>query len=225
MSPWLMSLIFVKLMVWTSDSVMKDARSTAWQSIVPETRISLEPFQQTSFLTPAECEEIIHSTKEGQLRKARLSGAVTNTVVRSASFCWLDEQNVPWLGNRLAEVSADICRTHFPFELHGFDEGFQLLRYAAGTSGQMGDFYDWHIDIGRSVQTRNRKLSMILQLSDPKQYSGGELEINLNGNICAAATGRGTLVAFPSFALHRVCPVLSGERYSLTAWLHGPAFK
>ena len=31
----------------------------------------------------------------------------------------------------------------------------------------------------------------------------------------------GAVVVFPSFQLHRVFPVLSGERYSLVVWLHG----
>ncbi|MBC7479423.1 MAG: 2OG-Fe(II) oxygenase, partial [Pseudorhodobacter sp.] len=30
---------------------------------------------------------------------------------------------------------------------------------------------------------------------------------------------------FPSFVLHRVTPVTAGERWSLTLWSHGPAFR
>ena len=32
---------------------------------------------------------------------------------------------------------------------------------------------------------------------------------------------QGAVVVFPSYQLHRVYPVLSGERYSLVVWMHG----
>jgi PKHD-type hydroxylase len=33
---------------------------------------------------------------------------------------------------------------------------------------------------------------------------------------------RGSISTFPSFCLHKVEPVTSGERWSLVIWIHGP---
>ena len=40
-----------------------------------------------------------------------------------------------------------------------------------------------------------------------------------------AHKARGTLVAFPSYVMHRVTPVTSGTRKSLVAWVAGPKFR
>ena len=36
---------------------------------------------------------------------------------------------------------------------------------------------------------------------------------------------RGTVIAFPSYQLHRVTPVTAGIRKSLVAWVLGPDFR
>ena len=71
----------------------------------------------------------------------------------------------------------------------------------------------------------HRKLSISIQLSDPAGYSGSELEISVNGVPIIAPRDQGTLIAFPSFVLHKVTPLLVGKRYSLVAWVHGPKWK
>ena len=65
-----------------------------------------------------------------------------------------------------------------------------------------------------------RKLSVTVTLSDPKDYKGGELEFdfrNLDPDKkrkpvkCKEILPKGSLVVFPSFVWHRVCPVKSGS--------------
>ena len=79
-----------------------------------------------------------------------------------------------------------------------------------------------------------RKLSVTVTLSDPKEYSGGELEFdfrNLDPDKprkpvkCKEILPKGSLVVFPSFVWHRVCPVKRGERKSLVIWNLGWMFK
>jgi PKHD-type hydroxylase len=36
---------------------------------------------------------------------------------------------------------------------------------------------------------------------------------------------RGAIIAFPSFFLHRVTPIVSGVRKALVIWATGPAFR
>jgi len=112
------------------------------------------------------------------------------------------------------------------------------------TKYKKGQYYDWHCDSwNKPYQTRNpedpqngkiRKLSVTVTLSDPKDYKGGELEFDFRNsdpdkkaNIvkCKEILPKGSLVVFPSFVWHRVCPVKSGERNSLVIWNLGWPFK
>ena len=66
---------------------------------------------------------------------------------------------------------------------------------------------------------------MVIQLSEPDQYEGGQLQLNPAGNFVDAPMERGTAIFFPSFVLHRVAPTTAGLRYSLTQWVHGNPFR
>jgi PKHD-type hydroxylase len=70
-------------------------------------------------------------------------------------------------------------------------------------------------------------LSGIITLSDPKDYTGGELEIKTSENkiIKIGKQPRGTMMVFPSFLQHRVKPVTSGTRHTLVMWARGENFK
>jgi len=78
---------------------------------------------------------------------------------------------------------------------------------------------------------KTRKLSLTLQLSDPKDYSGGELEFDMTVNKnkpyreVLKNKPQGTIVVFPSFIEHRVKPVKKGIRYSLVNWSCGQPWK
>lgn len=74
---------------------------------------------------------------------------------------------------------------------------------------------------------RHRKLSIILQLTDPSEYEGGNLILE---NVEQAPPAdmirkQGSLIAFPSFIYHKLEPVTSGTRHSLVAWFEGPKFQ
>ena len=62
-----------------------------------------------------------------------------------------------------------------------------------------------------------RILSFTVQLSDPAEYEGGELQIGLQN----MTRTRGSAVVFPSYQLHRVSPVTEGRRASLVGWVMG----
>jgi PKHD-type hydroxylase len=90
-------------------------------------------------------------------------------------------------------------------------------------------FYDWHNDVmWESSNCVHRKLSMSIQLSDPSEYEGGDLEIQplyLNPPDPTTLRKQGNVIVFPSFLIHRVTPVTKGTRYSLVAWMEGPKWK
>jgi PKHD-type hydroxylase len=82
--------------------------------------------------------------------------------------------------------------------------------------------YNWHQDFGTGV---SRKLSNVVQLSDPSEYEGGNLQIMTNSGVQRIRKKRGLAVAFPSFTFHTVTPVTAGTRQSLVAWVSGAPFR
>lgn len=144
--------------------------------------------------------------------------------VRRSSIAWIHE---PWIKEMLFSLGHSINREAFGFDLYSglgtFD--VQFTQYAHSS----GDKYDWHIDTAFAQQKPSeRKLSLIVQLSDPTVYSGGDLQFNLTGENRAerfVGLPRGTLIAFPSFLLHCITPVTSGTRHSLVSWLEGPLWR
>jgi PKHD-type hydroxylase len=66
---------------------------------------------------------------------------------------------------------------------------------------------------------------LVVQLSDPSEYEGGELRLHTSQEPVIIRKEKGMVVCFPSYTLHEVTPVTRGERYTLVGWVHGPAFK
>ena len=71
-----------------------------------------------------------------------------------------------------------------------------------------------------------RKLSFAIQLSDPDDYEGGNVQLlDEAGNQYVVPRQRGTIVLFDSRTQHRVCKVTKGIRKSLVGWTVGPRWK
>ena len=148
-----------------------------------------------------------------------------------------------WIGGWIWYYVNKINRENFRYDIVDIDDGhMQYTHYAPG------EYYNWHPDsdldlcytpkvvpgIGANSSEDNvilqgeytRKLSFTLQLTDPKDYTGGELEFidNSNQRFMAPKT-RGTLVVFDSRVRHRVRKVRSGLRKSIVGWVVGPRWK
>lgn len=139
--------------------------------------------------------------------------------IRDSKVSWIipSEQSA-WLFRTMTDYVNILNHNLFKFDLEGFGEGFQFTKYEA-PAGK----YDVHID--KSYGAGIRKLSVVVQLSDPADYEGGELCIQTSSEPTTIIKKQGFLVVFPSYVLHGVKPVTKGTRYSLVAWLTGPAFK
>lgn len=172
--------------------------------------------------SPSECDRIIAIAEEGELDDAGLVGQRADHNIRRADLAWLDERaGAEWVMDRIMSVVARANREHFDFALSEFAESAQVARYGAEREGH----FDWHSDIGLGQVAQRRKLTMVVQLSEPANYDGGRLELRADRATEEARTERGSATLFPSFVLHRVTPVTSGARWSLTIWAHGPAFR
>ena len=77
-----------------------------------------------------------------------------------------------------------------------------------------------------------RKLSMTLNLTEPDDYTGGDLKFDFGPHAgrgrfktCKEIRPRGSLIIFPSYLYHQVTPVTKGTRYSLVIWSLGKPFR
>jgi PKHD-type hydroxylase len=127
-----------------------------------------------------------------------------------------------WVFETLGHVVSSLNAQFFGFDLLGFGEQIQLTNYDGSEQGM----YGWHVDMGPHTNAPCRKLSIVVQLSDPVDYEGGVLELQPSGkDVVKMRKQRGLVVAFPSWTLHQVTPVTQGNRQSLVAWISGPPFK
>lgn len=173
-------------------------------------------------LDAAECDALVALCDAAPKKDAGLVRATTSHQIRRADLVWLDDlPQAAWVMDRMIRLVGQANREAFGFDLDEFAESAQVARYGAERQGH----FDWHSDIGSGALASKRKLTIVVQLSDPADYEGGGLELRPDSNIRQAPRDRGTAVLFPSFVLHRVTPVTQGTRWSLTLWSHGPAFR
>lgn len=97
----------------------------------------------------------------------------------------------------------------------------QFTQYDSADEG----FYGRHHDINwESHEPYDRKISISILLSEPKDFDGGELlfhEVTNQG----IEWQKGSVLCFPSFLQHSVSPVTRGTRKSLVAWFSGPRWR
>lgn len=182
----------------------------------------LRPLSVPAAFSEEECDRIVAIAEAAQFADAGLVRGEHSEAIRRARITWLDEVgNADWVFARILDTIARVNREHFGFELTEFAERMQIAWYDGGA----GAHFDWHTDIGDGALAARRKLTIVVQLSHPTDYEGGELETNCDGRTVSATRSRGSATVFPSFVLHRVTPVTAGGRYSLTTWVHGPDFR
>ncbi|NEV65100.1 2OG-Fe(II) oxygenase [Thiorhodococcus minor] len=142
-------------------------------------------------------------------------------VTRHADVWWLPpEGDARAVIERLVALVRQVNEDYFFFDLDDIQEAdFQLTRYGPG------HFYGWHTDVGKDHLSR-RKLSVVVQLSDPGSYVGCNLQFHGHEQqIEQAARAQGSVTIFPSFRSHAVSKLIWGERWSLVGWIEGPPFR
>ena len=163
-----------------------------------------------------ECEKIIRIAKDKGLVDGFTRG---KTDIRSSNITWLyGNDDLEWVFRKITDVVLFLNNKYFNFDIFGLNEGFQFTNYKAPS-----DKYGKHIDRGHG--TLVRKLSLSIQLTDPKDYEGGELILYEGEKGTEMKKDQGTLILFPSYVMHEVKPVTKGERNSLVSWVTGKQFK
>ena len=169
-----------------------------------------------------ECQKIIDIGKNKYLQKAKVFNKDKNVEkpdYRDTNICWLTpSDNLEWVYARLTDVVMTLNEKYFNFDLQGFMENSQFSNYIA-PSGK----YKKHMDMNYNCLIR--KLSISVQLSNPDDYEGGDLNVYESDEGTSLMKSQGSVVAFPSYVLHEVTPVTKGERNALVMWVTGKPFK
>lgn len=175
-------------------------------------------FKPELALSKEECDEVIKLGEKIYSTKPPVgsdSSMNYNSDVRQVNLFEVKiDHDTEWLFSKVATAVAIANAEYYRYDLLGITHSLQLLQYKADEEAH----YDWHIDIG-AESSATRKISISIPLND--DYAGGELEVWDNGNLREANQEVGSINMFPSYSLHRVKPITSGERWCLVIWIHG----
>jgi PKHD-type hydroxylase len=145
---------------------------------------------------------------------------VTNEFIRKSKTAWIPcTEKSQFIYDKIGYIARQLNGQFFELDLYGFVEDLQYTVYNGD-----GGHYNWHMDKGL-LNGAPRKLSLVLQLSDPTEYEGGDLEFFVGSEPIKAEKAKGIVYAFPSYIMHRVTPVTAGTRKSLVVWLAGKKFQ
>ena len=178
---------------------------------------------------------------DSSLKQSEVIGSDVDLQTRNSKNTWIDTSY--WVGGWLWYYVSKMNRENFLYDIVDIDNG--SLQYTHYGEGQ---YYKWHQDSDldsfiipqirynsgdNKAQDQNliageyiRKLSFTLQLSDPTDYRGGEVEFLDNSNKrLLAPKQRGTMIVFDTRVRHRVRKIKSGTRKSIVGWVVGPRWK
>ena len=193
----------------------------------------------TAALTPEQCDTIIGMGDTAMEDIVSKGGSTTagvgegvNKDRRDTNISWLDEPELYGMVQPLIHAANVAADWNFDWD---FTEPAQYTKYGEG------QFYGWHSDSGtapypvdahENLAGKIRKLSVTVNLSDPDDYEGGNLQFDLGPqagddrlHTCEEIRPRGSVIVFPSHVQHRVTPVTSGTRRSLVMWSLGLPFR
>jgi PKHD-type hydroxylase len=152
--------------------------------------------------------------------------AINKNVRRSTvSFHTPNNEN-QWIFDRLNNVIEHMNNKWYNFDINGYNF-FQYTEYHEEEQG----CYGWHNDLFLGFQpkeapTETRKLSLTMLLTEPdEEFEGGQLQFGHELRSESAPMKKGSIVLFPSWALHQVAPVTKGVRKSIVVWVLGPKWK
>jgi len=170
--------------------------------------------------TTQEIDTIVNGSLEYEFKKAIIMDEGNTDKFRKSNIKWLPfDSKWEWVIDKIMSQVTEANKTIWNFDLKSIIDNIQYTEYEGN-----GGHYDWHLDIGPG-SISHRKISITIQLSDPEEYVGGDLQIMTGSEYTTVPRGKGTVVIFPSFLLHRVVPLTSGNRKSLVLWVGGDHYK
>jgi PKHD-type hydroxylase len=181
-----------------------------------------------NYLDAKTCDSIVEVIKRRPAKDATLGvqGVTADPSFRRSNIRFVNEGDteLSYVFDTLWKTALIANKEWFDFHITNLDY-FQVAEYKSENKGE----YKKHQDVFwiNQTSTRHRKLSCIIQLSDPTKYEGGDLELyNLEETPKKEdLKAQGTIIFFPSFVYHAALPVTKGTRYSIAAWFEGPKWR
>jgi PKHD-type hydroxylase len=181
-----------------------------------------------NYFTPIVCEKILELGLQLPVQDATLGveGKTVDTQFRKSKIRFIkkEDKTFEWLFDVMWKMAIQSNDEWFKFHITKMDY-IQLAEYDDSYQGE----YKKHHDVFwiNNDSEYHRKLTAVIQLTNPDEYDGGNLElfdVNQQPNPQELRT-QGTAIFFPSFLYHQATPVTRGKRYSLACWFDGPKWR
>lgn len=145
-------------------------------------------------------------------------GKRDDEIIRRSKIKFVEDKDVM---DALSGFVNAANRMAFGVDISNFIE-MQFTKYEAEDKG----FYDWHSDTFLADREKcfHRKLSVVVALSNPDDYEGGDFYIG-NTRADPIRFQKGSVIVFPSIVIHKVSPVTKGTRYTMVGWMEGPKWR
>jgi PKHD-type hydroxylase len=177
-----------------------------------------------SRFSPARCQDIINiaNSRPAQTASMGVNGETKDNNYRRSRIRFIHpgDHQLDWLFTDIWKMVLQANDEWFGFHLSKLDY-LQIAEYNGTDKGE----YKRHQDVFwmNGDPKYHRKLSVIIQLSDPVTYQGGDFEMYdiASQPNPADIKAQGTVILFPSFVSHAALPVTAGNRWSIAAWVDG----
>ena len=200
--------------------------------------------QIPTFLSHEKCDEILETIKTSEQGTTgcvgdmdedgnHLENQIIPNVRKTTEYYLLpqkdnefrpDQPNNEW-NLLLNKISTMVNRSNdkiYHFDIETNDGELKMIEY------EKGGHYTWHADFNPGICSL-RKLVAIVQLTDPSEYEGGDVQFGFEdketGEWFKMNKLKGSLTIFPAFLSHRVTPVTKGKRYVIQELFIGDHFK
>jgi predicted 2-oxoglutarate/Fe(II)-dependent dioxygenase YbiX len=181
--------------------------------------------------TDEECDTIIKFGLDQQLQDATIStGRSKDDDTRRGQVGIFHGNQMAWVHQRVLDAMSTANKHSWKYNLpeSTASASIELMQFSLYDHSKKA-FYDFHADNGFiGSPHENRKLSLTVQLSDGRNYTGGKLLIRPScvqvpgedlAEPATASSNRGAAIVFPSCLSHMVTPVTERRRYSLVQWV------
>lgn len=188
----------------------------AAESIQKTASLEITSINKTELFTKDQCKEILDSCIEELWLPLSVAGQENFHSARRQKLRG-DIQGFPFLDIRTVTKGAN--DNIYDFNLLGIiDQDFpQVFKYSENC------FYNWHSDL--NVIAPSRKLTFIINLNDPSEYEGGDIEFLNVDTSTANISEQGFCLVFPSYTTYRITPVTKGSKNVIIGHVHGAIFK
>jgi PKHD-type hydroxylase len=181
-----------------------------------------------SYFSPAMCDRIIKDAMQLPVQDAvvGVDGIFTavDTRIRKSKVRFIP--NTPYFSYLFDEMWKTAVQGNSDF-FNFHITRLPFIQFAEYDSSYEGEYKEHH-DVFwlNNDPYYHRKLTAVVQLSDPNTYQGGDFAITeATHALDPDVREQGSIIYMPSFLRHKAEKVTKGVRYSLAAWFEGPKWR